>query len=191
MFVTGQVTVWDVGPDKLIALKDKLNALSPGNVEIVRADHWFSYYNEAHNLPFNLTLLEEMEITSSTAKTKDSFAADGSPSKEYMWTSKATDGTGWVQLDFKEPYLISRYVVRHAEAGGLEPQLNSRDFTIETSLDGVTWTTAGTHVDNTAPVTDATIPPVEARYVRVNITNGGIDGYVRIGDIEVYGTHTS
>lgn len=191
MFVTGQVTVWDVGPDKLIALKDKLNALSPGNVEIVRADHWFSYYNEAHNLPFNLTLLEEMEITSSTAKTKDSFAADGSPSKEYMWTSKATDGTGWVQLDFKEPYLISRYVVRHAEAGGLEPQLNSRDFTIETSLDGVTWTTAGTHVDNTAPVTDATIPPVEARYVRVNITNGGIDGYVRIGDIEVYGTHNS
>lgn len=187
MFVTGQVTVWDVGPDKLIALNDKLNALSPGNVKIVRADHWFSYYNEAHHLPFNLTLLEEMEITSSTAKSKDSYAADGSPSKEYTWTSQTADGTAWVQLDFKEPYQITRYVVRHAEAGGLEPQLNSRDFTVETSLDGVTWTTAGTYTGNTAPVTDATIPPVEARYVKVNVTHGGTDGYVRIADIEVYG----
>ena len=82
------------------------------------------------------------------------------------------------------------YVVRHAEASGLDPQLNSRNFTVETSLDGETWTTAGTYVDNTAPVTEATITPIEARYVRVNVTNGGADGYVRIGDIEVYGAHS-
>ena len=79
--------------------------------------------------------------------------------------------------------------MRHAEASGLDPQLNSRNFTVETSLDGETWTTAGTYVDNTAPVTEATITPIEARYVRVNVTNGGADGYVRIGDIEVYGAH--
>ena len=189
MFVTGQATVWDVGPDKLIALKERLDALSPGNVNIVRADHWFSYYNEAHHLPFNITLLQDMEITSSPVKTNVKYAANGSPSDGYMWVSKTTDGTGWVQLDFKEPYEISRYVVRHAEAGGLDPQLNSRDFTVETSLDGETWTTAGTYIKNTAPVTEATITPVEARYVRVNVTNGGTDGYVRIGDIEVYGAH--
>jgi hypothetical protein len=191
MFVTGQATVWDVGPDKLITLKDKLNALSPGNVNIVRADHWFSYYNEAHHLPFNITMLEDMEITSSPMKTnvQAKYAADGSPSEGYIWISKTATGTGWVQLDFKEPFQISRYVVRHAEAAGLDPQLNSRDFTIETSLDGETWTTAGTYVNNISPVTDAKITPVEARYVRVTVTNGGTDGYVRIGDIEVYGTH--
>jgi hypothetical protein len=94
-----------------------------------------------------------------------------------------------VQLNFKEPFEISRYVIRHAEAGGLGPELNSRDFTVETSLDGETWTTIGTHVGNTSPVTDANITPVQAQYVRVNVTNGGIDGYVRIGDIEVYGAH--
>ena len=66
---------------------------------------------------------------------------------------------------------------------------NSRDFTVETSLDGETWTTVGTHVGNTAPVTDASITPVEARYVRVTVTDGGSDGFVRIGDIEVYGAH--
>ncbi|MBO7067157.1 MAG: discoidin domain-containing protein [Bacteroidaceae bacterium] len=189
MFVTGQADVWNLGPDKLVALKDKLNALSPGNVNIVRADHWFSYYNEAKHLPFNITLLQDMEITSSPARTSVKFAADGSPSEGYIWISKTTDGTGWVQLDFKEPFQISRYVVRHAEASGLDPHLNSRDFTVEVSLDGETWTTVGTHTDNTSAVTDASITPVDAQYVRVNVTNGGTDGYVRIGDIEVYGAH--
>ena len=189
MFVTGQATVWDAGPDNLITLRAKLNALSPNNVKIVRADHWFSYFNEAHHLPFNLTMLQSMVITSSPGKTAVRNAADGSPSEDYMWTSRTASGTGWVQLDFKEPYKISRYVVRHAEAAGLDPQLNSRDFTIETSLDSETWTTVGTHVSNTAPVTDATITPVEARYVRVNVTDSGSDGYVRISDIEVYGSH--
>ena len=189
MFVTGQASVWDAGPDKLVALVDELDALAPGNVNIVRADHWFSYYNEAHNLPFNITLLEDMEVTSSPARTNVKFAANGSPSEGYMWISRSAEGTGWVQLDFKEPFTISRYVVRHAEAGGLEPQLNSRDFSVETSLDGVTWTTAGTYTDNTSAVTEATITPVEARYVRVTVTDAGADGLVRIGDIEVYGTH--
>ena len=189
MFVTGQATVWDAGPDKLIALRSQLDALSPGNVRIVRADHWFSYYCEAHHLPFNLTLLQDMQITSSPTTTAARYAADGSPSEPYMWISRATDGTAWVQLDFQEPYQISRYVVRHAEAAGLDPQFNSRAFTIAASLDGDTWTTVGTHTRNTAPVTDAAITPVQARYLRVTVTDGGADGFVRIGDIEVYGAH--
>ena len=189
MFVTGQADVWNLGPDKLVALKDRLDALSPGNVNIVRADHWFSYYSEAHHLPFNLSMLQDMEITSSPTKTNVNYAANGSPSNAYMWVSKTTDGTGWVQLDFKEPYKISRYVVRHAEAGGLDAELNNRDFTIETSLDGETWETVGAFTGNTLPVNDASITPVEARYVRVNVTRSGSDGFVRIGDIEVYGSH--
>ena len=130
-----------------------------------------------------------MEITSSSVKTNVKYAANGSPSDGYMWVSGTTDGKGWVQMDFKENFEISRYVVRHAEAGGLDPELNNRDFTIETSLDGETWTTAGTHTANLATVTDQSITPVEARYVRVNVTKGGRDGIVRIGDIEIYGAH--
>ena len=130
-----------------------------------------------------------MEVTSSPARTNVNYAANGSPSEGYMWISKTSAGTGWVQLDFKEAYQISRYVVRHAEAAGMDPELNSRDFTVETSLDGETWTTVGSHAGNISPVTDASITPVEARYVRVNVTNAGSDGYVRIGDIEVYGAH--
>ena len=189
MFVTGQATVWDAGPDKLVALRSKLDALSPGNVKIVRADHWFSYYNEAHHLPFNITMLEDMEVTSSSSRTNVGYAANGTPSEGFMWVSLSNDGTGWVQLDFKEPYTISRYVVRHAEAGGMDAELNNRDFTVETSLDGETWETVGAFTGNTLPVNDASITPVEARYVRVNVTRSGSDGFVRIGDIEVYGSH--
>lgn len=189
MFVTGQVTVWDVGPDKLVALKDKLNTLSPGNVSIVRADHWFSYYREANHLPFNITMLQDMKITCSSAKTPARYAADGSPSSSNTWISRQSKNQGWIQMDFQEPYEISRYVIRHAETSGLDPELNTRDFTIELSMDGETWTTIGTYTGNTAPVTEANITPTQARYVRLNVTNGGADGYVRIGDIEIEGAH--
>ncbi len=189
MFLTGQVTVWDVGPDKLVALKEKLNALSPGNVSIVRADHWFSYYREANHLPFNITMLNDMTITSSPAKTSAKVAADGSPSTGNIWISRQPNNQGWILMNFKEPYEISRYVIRHAETSGLDPELNTRDFTIEVSLDGETWSTIGTYIGNTAAVTEATIPPTRAQYVRLNVTNGGADGYVRIGDIEIEGTH--
>lgn len=187
MFLSGQVSVWDVGPDKLIALNEKLDALSPGNVKIVRADHWFSYYNEAHHLPFNLAMMEEMEITSSPTKTSTRYAANGSPSEGYQWISKTANEECWIQLDFKDAYQISRYVVRHAETAGQMPELNTRDFTIETSLDGITWTTIGAYKDNIAPVSEASFSPTSARYLRLTIHNGGSDGYARIGDIEVYG----
>jgi len=189
MFVSGQVSVWDAGPDKLVDLPNRLNSLSPGNVEIVRADHFFNLYCEANHLPFDLTMTEGMQVTSSAAKTDATVAADGSPSEAYMWVSSTSDGKGWVSCDFGQPYTISRYVVRHAQAAGLGCELNTRDFTVETSLDGQTWTTVGTYTGNTDAVTDATITPVEARYVRVTVTDAGADGIARIADIEVYGAH--
>lgn len=189
MFVSGQVTVWDAGPDKLTALPAKLEALSPGNVEIVRADHFFNLYCEANHLPFNLTMKEGMEVTASASTKKADLAADGSPAESKMWVSSTSDGQAWIQLDFGEPYSISRYVVRHAEAAGRERNLNTRDFTVETSPDGLAWTEVGRHTGNTEAVTDADITPVEARYVRLTVTNAGADGVARIADIEVYGAH--
>ncbi len=188
MFVSGQVSVWDAGPDKLAELPNRLEALSPGNVKIVRADHFFNMYCEANHLPFDLTMTESMQVTSSASKTGAAVAADGSPSEANMWISSTTDGKGWIQCDFGEPYQISRYVVRHAQAAGLGCELNTRDFTVETSLDGKSWTSAGTHVGNIAAVTDAAITPVSARYLRVSVTDAGADGVARIGDIEVYGS---
>lgn len=189
MFVSGQVTVWDAGPDKLVALTDRLDALSPGNVEIVRADHFFNLYCEANHLPFDLTMTEAMQVTSSASLTNADVAADGSPSQKNMWVSATADHQGWVQMDFGEPYLISRYVVRHAQASGMGCEFNTRDFTVETSEDGIVWNQVGAHANNIQAVTDVEIEPVQARYVRVTVTNAGEDGVARIGDLEVYGSH--
>lgn len=51
------------------------------------------------------------------------------------------------------------------------------------------WTTIGTHSGNTEAVNDVDIEPMEARYVRLNITDAGADHVARIADIEVYGSH--
>ena len=102
MFVTGQADVWNLGPDKLIALKSKLNELSPNNVKIVRADHWFSYYNEAHHLPFNITMLQSMTISSSPSKTTARLAADGSTSEGYIGSKRSGEGSGRVKKEYKE-----------------------------------------------------------------------------------------
>ena len=189
MFVSGQATVWDAGPDKLVELKTKLDALSPGNVNIVRADHFFSYYNEAHHLPFDLTMMDSMKISTSEARNAAALAADGSPSEKYMWVSATNDSRAWLHFDFGEPFSISRFVARHAEAAGLEPGLNTRAFTVETSLDGTNWTAAATVADNTSAVTDLAFEARAARYVRMTITNAGDDGTARIADVEIYGSH--
>ena len=47
---------------------------------------------------------------------------------------------------------------------------------------------AGTYTNNTEAVTDASFDAVEARYVRVSVTDAGADGVARIGDLEVYGS---
>ncbi len=188
MFLSSQGTVWDISPDQFVGIKDKLEKLSPGNIVIVRGDHFFNLYNQANHLPFNLTLLQDMTATSSASVTDAALAADGSPSEGKIWESSTQDGKGWVELDFGEAYSISRYVVRHAEAAGMSPEYNTRDFTVEVSPDGLVWTTVGTHKANTSCLTDIDITPVEARYVRVSVADAGSDNVVRIADIEVYGS---
>ena len=111
MFVSGQVTVWDAGPDKLVALTDRLDALSPGNVEIVRADHFFNLYCEANHLPFDLTMTEAMQVTSSASLTNAEVAADGSPLQTTIRVSATACRHGRGQVEFGGAYPSSWYGV--------------------------------------------------------------------------------
>lgn len=187
IFLSAQGESWKMGPDNIVALKKRLEELSPGNIVICRGDHFFNLYNQANYLPYNLTLSADMKITSSPATTPARVAADGTPSEGHIWISKQEAGSAWVQLDFKEEHLISRYVVRHAGNAGLPKQLNTRSFSVEVSRDGKKWMRADIQKDNTSPVTDVDITPVKGRYVRLLIQDAGADGVARIGDIEIYG----
>ncbi|MDR2763824.1 MAG: discoidin domain-containing protein [Tannerella sp.] len=187
IFLTAQGVSWRMGPDSLVVLKEKLEKLLPGKIVFCRGDHFFALYNEANRMDFNLTLLSGMEITSSLTVTKPEYAADGSCAKERSWIS-ASKGKKWIRFDFKKEYRIDRYVIRHAGVNGADPSCNTKDFTVEVSSDGKKWMTADRQKGNLSDVTDRDILPVQARYVRVHITDAGKDGIARISDVEIYGS---
>jgi hypothetical protein len=175
-----------MGPKDIVRLKEKLEELSPGNIIICRGDHFFSLYNEAHHLDFNLTLCPDMKITSSSTSTKAAYAADGTPSGKYKWISSGT-GAKWIGFDFKHTYLIDRYVIRHAGSDGMDPALNTKSFKLEVSSNNKSWKTVDFQGNNIDNITDINFAPVKARYVRLTILNAGRDDTARIGDVEIYG----
>ncbi|MDR1153214.1 MAG: discoidin domain-containing protein [Bacteroidales bacterium] len=184
LFLTAQGVSWRMGPENLAALKEKLEALSPGNIVICRGDHFFALYNEANRMDFNLTLSSKMKITSSKTSTRAEYAADGTCAAEQTWIS-SPKGKKWIRFDFRKPYRINRYVIRHAGVNGMDEAWNVKSFTVETSEDGKKWKLAAEQPDNRANVTDMDIAPVRARYVRISINN---DGVAAIGDMEIYGS---
>lgn len=186
IFLSAQGKSWELGPDQIVELKAKLEKLSPGNIEICRGDHFFALYNEANNMDFNLTLQPTVKITGSKTETDHSYASDGTTAKDRMWVSAAKDGQ-WLEYDLKQPYSISRYVIRHAGAGGAAPSLNTRSYGVEVSLDGKQWVCVDKQMANQQHVSDFDITPIKARFVRFIITDPGIDGVARIADVEIYG----
>ncbi len=188
IFLSAQGESWKMGPDNILALRQQLEELAPGKVVICRGDHFFNLYNQANNLPFNLTLLPGMKITAGQNQATAGKATDGSAAEGNMWTGVNDGKPATVTLDFKQPYLISRYVMRHAGNAGLPSELNTRSFTVETSSDGKHWTEADRQTGNQSAVSDVDIIPAKARYVRFTILDPGADAIPRVADIEVYGT---
>src|SRR4029079_11505528 len=83
----------------------------------------------------------------------------------------STAATKFLQIDLGQAYAITSFTVRHAGAGGESATWNTRDFDIQTSSDGATWTTVVQARGNTANV--STHPAsATARYVRMNVITG-------------------
>ena len=96
--------------------------------------------------------------------------------------------TKFWQVDLGSPFAIQSFTVRHAGAGGESASWNTRDFTLQVSSNGTTWTTVATVTGNTASVTNHPIATTTARYVRLNITapTQTTDNAARIYEVEVY-----
>jgi hypothetical protein len=105
------------------------------------------------------------------------------------WCS-SRGGEKWPQVDLGGVYSISQFAVRHAGAGGESANFNTRDFNIQISTDQSNWATPVRVTGNTANATTHPINPVNARYVRLNVTTGaqGAEGNIaRIYGFEAYG----
>ncbi|MFD1501585.1 discoidin domain-containing protein, partial [Streptosporangium lutulentum] len=123
-------------------------------------------------------------------------AASEAPAKAVngSWTAGNSDkwcalGAGkWLQVDLQSDAQVGRLVVRHSGAGGEKPSWNTRDFDIQVSTNGTTWSNVVSARGNTADVTTHTITPVTARYVRVNVLTptSDSDTAARIFELEAY-----
>lgn len=121
-------------------------------------------------------------------------AIDGVISGSSKWCSTNASSTHWLALDLGGSRTVNGFVVRHAGAGGEETYYNTKSFRLQSasSINGP-WTDECV-VDNTAQanVTARSYnTPKTLRYVRLYITNSGIDNYARIPEFEVWGANTS
>ncbi|GIG92666.1 glycosyl hydrolase family 95 catalytic domain-containing protein [Plantactinospora endophytica] len=137
----------------------------------------------------NLALNKPATADSSCATTEGpEKAVNGSVSGGWSdkWCSNGS--SKWWRVDLGTASTVGRFVVRHAGAGGENTAYNTRDFDIQVSTNGSTWTTVSSPRGNTANVSTHTITPVSARYVRVNVlapgTNG--DNTARLYEFEAY-----
>ena len=179
VFLSAQGESWKMGPDNIVALKEKFEQLSPGNIVICRGDHFFTLYNEANGMDFNITLSPKIRVTSDSKKRNPDFIADGTCTKDRTWLSSGAK-TSWVQIDLGNTYSFRRYVIR-----GIACKKNLK-YTLEASTDGVNWNAVS--AENTIKTNtkiDSDINPVNARYIRLNVMNPKEE--VGIGDLEIFG----
>lgn len=118
-------------------------------------------------------------------------AIDGVLDGNSKWCSTGASATHWLKLDLGANYTVNGYIVRHAGAAGEPSSYNTQTFKIQyaSSYSGP-WTD-DTSVNNSAQanVTNRSfVTPQTRRYIRLYITDPGIDNYARIPEFEVRGS---
>jgi hypothetical protein len=137
----------------------------------------------------NLALNKPATSTTPCASTEGPAKADNGTvngGNGDKWCSKVALPS-W-RVDLGASTTIGRIVVKHAGAGGEDPALDTRDFNLQVSSDGSTFTTVAAVTGNTSDVTTHAITPRTARYVRLNVTTPTANGDIaaRIYEVEVY-----
>jgi len=104
------------------------------------------------------------------------------------WCSKVS-GTKTLTVDLGASHALSSVVVRHAGAGGEDPNWDTKDFDLAVSPDGSTWTTVAQVRGNTADSTTNAVSTA-GRYVRLSVITPtqNTDPAARIYELEVYGS---
>ncbi len=114
-------------------------------------------------------------------------AIDGEVENNSKWCALGSDH--WLIVDLQDTYDLSKFVLKHAEAGGESPAFNTKDYTIETSVNGMDWDEVVVVKSNQDAVSEHMIPLTAARYVRLSVqtpTQTG-DQAVRIYELEAHG----
>lgn len=141
---------------------------------------------EAEKVLTNVALNKTATASGANSGEEAGKAVDGSTTSKWCH-DKGISGE-WLQVDLGEKYDISRWVVKHA--GVAEAiKLNTRDFTLQKSDDGATWTDVDIVYGNQQNITDRNVPTFNSRYVRLFINTATQDnsGGARINELELWG----
>lgn len=121
-------------------------------------------------------------------------AIDGVIDPLSKWTSNGAAATSWMALDLGSTMQITGAILRSAGAGYERVIYNTVAFEVQTgdSLAGP-WTTQFSHSDTHAPnsVICNFASSVNTRFVRLLVTDAGVDNYARIPEFEVYGSSSA
>lgn len=121
---------------------------------------------------------------------------DGKPNLATKWCCSAKGpNQRWVVLEFGDIVSITKFMLSHGATSTSNSfdknmkGINTVEYEIYTSLDGINWTKVVHHKNNTDNITiDKLDEAVEAKYVKLNVINGGFDITARIYDMRIYGS---
>ncbi|HEX3695127.1 MAG TPA: discoidin domain-containing protein [Polyangia bacterium] len=178
--------------DTLNFSKGSPPTVASGKVYVASLSNMVSVYG-LRTAPANPNLALGKSATGSAA-----CAATESPDKAFNGSTSGGNSDKWcslaapqfLQVDLGSSMSVNQFVIRHAGAGAEAAALDTRDFNIQLSNDGTTFSTVVTVTGNAADVTTHSIASTNARFVRLNIvtpTQNG-DPAARIYELEVYGT---
>ncbi|NAS26909.1 mucin-5B [Herbidospora sp. NEAU-GS84] len=131
-----------------------------------------------------------------TATADSSCAANEGPAKAVngsvsggntdKWCSLGS--SKWIRVDLGSNQSVGKIVLKHSGAGGEQAVWNTRDFDVQVSTNGTTWTNVAQPRGNTANITTHTFTPRDVRYIRVNVLapTSNSDTAARIYELEAY-----
>lgn len=169
----------------------KLIAKNTSGEDTIVKENIILVTNEASNKTDKLAFEKTGYATSSVnEKEAANFAFDNS--LETKWCAVG-DGPHAITADLEGIHTVNQIDISHAGVGGESSSLNTKDYTISTSIDGVNFTDVLDVKSNTADISYNPIKPTKAKYIRITInkaTQGG-DMAARIYDIKVIGLEST
>ncbi len=185
---------WSGDPWRIDGISQKGQILSDLDAAVAQLYRWpdNSVFNDTPPTGENLAPYSPTVQTDSVygPQWSGTNAIDRIVSVTSKWTSANTAPPHWLALDLGGDRTVNGYVVRLAGAAGEPASYNAEAFSIQTAttLAGP-WTTEGP-IDNSTRanlINRSYLSARTVRYVRLYITDPGIDNYARIPEFEVWG----
>ncbi|WP_025739771.1 discoidin domain-containing protein [Aquimarina pacifica] len=136
----------------------------------------------------NVALRKPTTSSSNDSNHPSSFVVDGNISKERWWGANPHTITDqWWQVDLLDVYNLNEIVIIPYYDG-----IRYYNYTIQTSLDGIHWTTIINKNDESLSVRIgdiyADLNNINTRFLKVNMTYNSLNPAVHLIELKAYGT---